>query len=374
LVNNEEYKVMALAALGDAGAVPDIAQLVEESADGSFALVDRFFAYRGGMHMWSNELEKLLGIPRARGSTIEKRHRDIAAGLQKLTERVYAAIVREAYRIAPSTNLCLGGGVALNAVANGIVFDQGPFRALHIWGAAGDSGAACGAALYVDRAYSERSVPDSAVSLCVGTSYADGAYAQAIKDRRVTVRDYDDDQVAMEIARRVSLGDVVAVFDGPMEFGPRALGNRSLFAHPALASSIRKLHAIKARETYRPFGGIYFSDRLHEYAVVPHGYRSYPCMNVCLRALDPANIPAIVHVDGTCRVQTVERASDSASRAAHVLTEFEKQTGLGCILNTSFNTNGEPLVEHPVQAVNTFLALPIDSLFLGRYLLTKRTE
>ncbi len=367
-VNDEEYKVMALAALPTDVTV-NLSPLVEQREDGSFALVMKYFSFRAGGRMWSGKLEELLGEPRMPGSTLTPRHIAIAYALQQMTEDVMTALVKRAHHEIPSAHLCLAGGVALNAVANGVLA-QGPFSALHVFGAAGDSGAAYGAAAYV---YHQSSAPvrvrTSPLNLCIGTSHDHevDAVAQA---SGIPYQKLIPSEVAPRVAALLAEGKVIARVSGKMEFGPRALGNRSLLAHPGHPEAFKKLHTIKSRESFRPFGGMFLHDQLHAYVQLPHGVREYPYMNVCLPAINEARIPNIVHVDGSCRVQTVHRNHGDVS---DILVAFEKSTGIAALLNTSFNRRGEPLVENLEQALAVFKEQPIDYLLVGDTLFYKDT-
>lgn len=364
-VNDEEYKVMALAAL-PTDAVADLAAVIACNEDGSFALNMRYFNFRAGGRMWESALEALLGAPRTPGTEILPQHIAIAAALQRVTQHVLQRIVAHAHAQVPSKNLCLAGGVALNAVANGIIA-EGPHAALHVFGATGDSGAAYGAAIYTYR----QEVPLHAplrvpLSACVGTDYDHTALSVA-RSAGLSFEQMPTSVLAARVADLLAAGNVVARVAGKMEFGPRALGNRSLLAHPDHPGAWQKLHAIKSRESFRPFGGMFLEDRLDEYVALPQGMREHPYMNVCLPAINPARIPNIVHVDGSCRVQTLRRDEGGV---ADILGAFENVTGIAALLNTSFNRSGEPLVENPDQALAVFREQPIDYLVIGNILLS----
>ncbi len=365
-VNDEEYKVMALAAM-PTDATVDLSPLVRREDDGSFTLAMEYFHFRAGGRMWSSSLERILGEPRIAETEITPWHIAVAAALQKLTQDILVSIIAQAHKEIPSANLCLAGGVALNAVANGVVA-QGPFSALHVFGAAGDSGAAYGAAAYVHHQKPERTQTRAApLGVCIGTNHDTEAEAMAHASG-LPYEVLPSTEVAPRIAALIAQGKVIARVSGKMEFGPRALGNRSLLAHPAHLEAFKKLHALKSRESFRPFGGVFLQDKLHEYVHVPQGLNEHPYMNVCLPAIDSARIPNIVHVDGSCRVQTVRRDEDGI---ADILVAFEKNTGMSALLNTSFNRRGEPLVESLEQALAVFTEQPIDYLLLGNILLSK---
>ncbi len=366
-VNDEEYKVMALAAM-PTDATVDLSPLVCREDDGSFTLAMEYFHFRAGGQMWSSSLERILGEPRIGETEITPWHIAVAAALQKLTQDILVSIIAQAYKELPSANLCLAGGVALNAVANGVVA-QGPFSAFHVFGAAGDSGAAYGAAAYVYYQKVGRVLAQTnSMSVCIGTNH-DAEVETVARASSFPYEKLIPQEVVSRIAALLAEGKVIARVSGKMEFGPRALGNRSLLAHPAHPEAFAKLHIIKSREPFRPFGGVFLQDTLHEYVRVPQGMSEHPYMNVCLPALGRERIQNIVHVDGSCRVQTVRRDEGGV---ADILVAFEHATGVSALLNTSFNRRGEPLVENLEQALAVFTEQPIDYLLLGTILFQKK--
>ncbi len=366
-VNDEEYKVMALAAMPTDVTV-DLSPLVRRAVDGSFTLAMEYFRFRAGGRMWGSSLERLLGEPRIGETEITPRHIAVAAALQKLTQDMLVSMITEVHKDIPSSNLCLAGGVALNAVANGVVA-HGPFNALHVFGAAGDSGAAYGAAAYAyyqkKGGTSTHSIP---LNVCIGTEH-DTEAEEAARNSGLPYDMLAHADIPGRVAALLAEGKVIARVSGKMEFGPRALGNRSLLAHPAHPEAFAKLHTIKSRESFRPFGGVFLQDKLHEYVHVPQGMDEHPYMNVCLPAIDSARIRNIVHVDGSCRVQTVRRDEGGI---ADILVAFEGVTGLAALINTSFNRRGEPLVESFEQALAVFKEQPIDYLLLGTIFFQKK--
>ncbi|HEV8666993.1 MAG TPA: carbamoyltransferase C-terminal domain-containing protein, partial [Candidatus Paceibacterota bacterium] len=328
------------------------------------------FSFRAGGRMWSGAMEALLGASRKPEEPIEERHKNIAAALQQLLEKAVLKTVKHAYNLTGQEHLCMGGGVALNAVANGKVILEGPFKRVHIWGAAGDSGAAAGAALLRD-AVERSGAHKEPATLLLGSCATAEEIDAAIDAAGVSSSEVIDENMALYTAKLLQRGDIVARFSGAMEFGPRALGNRSLIAHPGLASAMERLQAIKQRESFRPFGALCFEDRFAEYISKPLSYAQYPYMNVCLpvKPTVKEKLQNVVHVDGTCRVQTLAR--DPSEKLSRILASFEELTGIPFILNTSFNKRGEPLVESPAQAIELFKNSSIDHLLIGGRLLSK---
>jgi len=368
-VNNDEYKVMGLAAYGEPRYVDSLRSVIKIAGDGSFTLDMRFFAFEYGEQMWTSRLEKILGKPRKHRETIEQIHKDIACSLQKVTEEVYMGLLRELHKQTNNSNLCIGGGVALNVVANGKVTEETPFNSVYVFGPAGDSGAAVGAAVLAHREVNKKaSVRQGVPSLSLGLEYSNEEIEEELKESECRYSIYSEDDLISKVAEELNNGSIVAWFQERMEFGPRALGNRSILAHPGFKDMKQKINTVKNREDFRPFA----VSVLREYVDNVFSCNvDVPYMNICLTARESykKRISSVVHKDGTTRVQTVDKSNGDYFE---LLQAFYRLSGLPCVLNTSFNVNGEPIVESPRQAISAFKDSEIEYLAIGSFLVCKR--
>jgi carbamoyltransferase len=377
----DEGKVMGLAPYGDPQkhlkAMRDIVQ-----TDGNlFRLnLDYFTHDQEGIDMtwdagsptigriYAEKLVETFGPAREPGAEITRHHEDVAAAMQKRLEEVYLHIVSRLHESTGMTNLCLAGGVALNAVANGRIRPETGFEGLYVQPAAGDSGTAVGAAYYVWN--QELAQPRSFVMThaYTGPHYSDDEFASAFHVAGLEATRLEDDALFRTVAERIAAGDVVGWFQGRMEFGPRALGHRSIVADPRRDDMKDILNArIKHREPFRPFAPSILATATGEW--FDQDYTS-PFMVLVYKTRPDKReaIPAVNHVDDTGRVQTVER--DVSPRYYRLIEEFDKLTGVPIVLNTSFNEN-EPIVRTPSEAVETFLKTHMDVLVLGNYVVTR---
>jgi carbamoyltransferase len=376
----DEGKVMGLAPYGE----PDVhRQRMHELVrlNGLFELnLDYFTHHDRGVDMtwtegpptigrvFSPRLEEVFGPAREPSGDLTKHHEDVAGALQAVLEDAYLHVVNEAQRRTGSTNLCLAGGVALNAVANGRIRNETPFDGLYIQPAAGDSGIAVGAAYHVWHQVlgQERSfVMDHAYT---GPEYSDARCGRAVRAAGLDSELVDDDTLFRMVAERIADGDVVGWFQGRMEFGPRALGNRSIVTDPRRHDMKDILNArIKHREPFRPFAPSILAERTGEW--YEQDYTSPFMILVYKTKADKRDrIPAVNHVDDTGRLQTVERHVNP--RYYRLIEEFDRQTGVPVLLNTSFNEN-EPIVMTPEQAIETFQKTHMDLLVLGNHLVRR---
>jgi carbamoyltransferase len=365
-----EGKVMGLAAYGDPERYyPAMRKLLHWTEDGAFHLDLRYFAYHvtGEVEWVSPAFCELFGPAREPESEVTRREEDIAAALQRVVEDASLALVRHLHRLCPSRNLCLAGGVALNSVLNGRILREGPFEHLFIQPAANDAGTALGAALQVacgrhgiprhehaDIAYLG---PEASPAACEAAAAASGLFVERPAD---TVE---------RTAELLAAGKIVGWFQGRMEVGPRALGNRSILADPRDPTMKDTLNRrVKHREPFRPFAPSILAERAGEYF---EGIGSSPHMLLVyrVRSEQQARVPAITHVDGTARVQTVTRQANE--RYYRLIHAFGRRTGVPMLLNTSFNVRGEPIVCSPEDAIRCFTGTDMDHLVLGHLLLRK---
>jgi carbamoyltransferase len=376
----DEGKVMGLAPYGDAGLYRDRMRELVRQTDLFELNLDYFTHHTEGVDMtwaegsptigriFSKRLEELLGPAIAPGSAQSKQQEDVAAALQAVLEEVYLHLVRQAHARTGMTNLCLAGGVALNAVANGHIRPETPFEGVYIQPAAGDSGIAVGAAYYVWN--QELRQPRGFVMehAYTGPGYTDDECAEALRAAGLESELLSEHDLYRTVAERIAAGDVVGWFQGRMEFGPRALGNRSIVTDPRRHDMKDILNArIKHREPFRPFAPSLLAEKTGEW--YEQDYTSpFMILVYKTRADKRDKIPAVNHVDDTGRVQTVEERA--SPRYYRLIAEFERQTGVPIVLNTSFNEN-EPIVMTPQEAVDTFLKTKMDVLVLGNHVVRR---
>jgi carbamoyltransferase len=380
-VNSAEYKVMGLAPYGDPHAYLDkMRELIDLKEDGSYRLNMEYFAYTYGLRMTSGAFHRLFGgAPRVPEAPLTQRHRDIAAALQMVTEEVVLRIVRHAYEEHPSRNLCMAGGVALNCVANGRILREGPFENIFVQPAAGDAGGALGAAQYLWHAVLGHGKTGGTMMThaSLGPEYSDSEVETYLRSPRSGVRrpngdlrwtHFDSDEALVEhVASLIDGENVIGWFQGRMEFGPRALGNRSIIADARRRENWQRVNVkIKFRESFRPFAPAVLAGKASEWFDL-HCESPYMLLVADVRRND---IPAVTHVDGSARIQTVRR--DQNPLYHDLIQAFYERTGCPVIINTSFNIRGEPIVCTPGDALRCFLATDMDYLVLGRFVLNKR--
>ena len=374
----DEGKVMALAGLGKPVLLDRMRKILISNGRSLFRLnLDYFCHYTQGVEMtwgdesptlgrvFSNKLEDFLGPARAPKSELTPAHYDLAASLQARLEEVVFELCRELHRRVPSENLALAGGVALNSVANGLIPSETPFRHLFIQPAAGDAGTALGAAFYIHHQILGKPRSFQMIDAFTGPSFSDAECEAALKEAGISC--HREEEVEKAVARLLTDGRIVGWFQGRMEFGPRALGNRSILAHPGLPDMKATINArIKHREPFRPFAPSILLEYMKEYFgprhPSPHMLMVHPFL-----AGKAAQVPAVTHVDGTGRLQTVTH--DENPRFYRLIDEFRKLTGIPMVLNTSFN-DSEPIVCTPQDAIACFRKSHMDVLVLGN-LITK---
>lgn len=370
-VNEDEYKVMGLAAYGKPAQTASINKIIDVKEDGSFKLDLSYFSFREDFQMWSQKFETLFGQPRKPNDPILKRHRDLASSIQRVTETILFNILNHAAKETGEKNLCIGGGVALNALVNGKIYKHTPFRHVHILGTAGDSGAAIGAALFTNQLLAPQKTHHPCTSLYLGTSYTDDSIEELLNDYPVSsIKIENEDDLINKTTQLLAKGKIVGWFQGRCEVGPRALGNRSILSKPNPQSMKDQMNVIKRREQFRPFAGSILQEYVHDYFKVPEKNHYSPFMNFCFQVKEEKrkDLAAIVHNDSTCRIQTVSKEN---GRYYRLIQKFYEHTGIACILNTSFNLKGEPIVEHPRHAIEDFLKTEMDSLVIEDFLIEK---
>jgi carbamoyltransferase len=366
-VNDGEYKVMGLAPYGRPRYADRIRTLVSSGPGGQFALDLRYFDFVRGRRMYSDALCDLFGAPpRARESEIEDFHCDVAQSLQIVLEEILLEKIRWLHRQTGSRHLCMAGGVALNCVANGRILREGPFERLFVQPAAGDSGGCLGAAALAHLELSGGR-PEPMRHAFLGPSWTAGQVRTILSSTGLTFLELRETELLEAVVDRLAAGKVVGWFHGRMELGPRALGARSLLADPRDPEMRDRLnHLVKKREAFRPFAPSILQAHAREHLDLDH---PSPFMLETCRILSPLSLPAVTHVDGSARPQTVD--PDTAPRYAALLEAFHRRTGCPLLVNTSFNVRGEPIVCSPVDALLCFGSTGIDALVLEDFVIDR---
>ena len=398
-VNSGEYKVMGLAPYGE----PKYADMIRDnliniSDDGSFSLNMQYFNYCTGLTMTNSKFAELFGAP-ARGfdDELTQREMDLAASVQKIVEEVMLKISRSIRKETGERNLCLAGGVALNCVANGVLHRENIFDNIWIQPAAGDSGGAVGAALAVyhlglgrERVLKPNS--DAMSGSFLGPEYSHNEIVARLKASGAVFKELTDKEIATTTASALAVGKSVGWHQGRMEFGPRALGSRSILADPRSPTVQRRLNLqVKKRESFRPFAPSVLREDVAEwFDLTTDSPYMLLVASVAQNKLNPITtadiektgiarlevqrsvIPAVTHVDNSARVHTV--AQDVNPRYHALLSEFKSQTGCPVLVNTSFNVRGEPIVETPEDAFRCFMRTDIEVLVVGNCFLLKSDQ
>jgi carbamoyltransferase len=371
-VNSAEYKVMGLAPYGKpVYADLILSKLIDLKEDGSFRLNMKYFSYDYGLRMTGRAFDELLGRPhREAESKLEQFHMDVAASLQKVTDICVVRMANEVHRRTGLTKLCMAGGVALNCVANSKLLEETEFKEVFIQPAASDAGAAVGVAYYIYNTVLGNRRNFVLDHVFLGPEFSDEEIEAVLIARGVTAKKLDRVSLLTETARLLADQKVVGWFQGRMEFGPRALGSRSILADARNKENWQRVNLkIKFRESFRPFAPTVLEDRTAEYFNFD---RPSPYMLFTAQVReDRRTIPAVTHLDGSARLQTVNRSQHALYY--DLISEFDKLTGCPVIINTSFNVRGEPIVCSPEDAINCFLHTEMDCLVMGSYILDKLT-
>jgi carbamoyltransferase len=397
-VNSGEYKVMGLAPYGEpkyASLILD--HLVDLKEDGSFRLDLDYFDYCTGLTMTNSRFDALFGSkPRDPSEPLDQRHMDLAASVQHVTEEIVLRLTRSLAREGLSENLCLAGGVALNCVANGKILRERNFREIWVQPAAGDAGGAVGAALaaYHQFAGNERVAPrgDAMQGGYLGPSFTQGEIEQELTKAGAVFSTLDDEAIIARTVEALVAENAVGWFQGRMEFGPRALGARSIIADPRSSRMQSSLNLrVKFRESFRPFAPAVLRENVAEWFdlggdspymqivadVLPKHRRAADPRDENLFGIERLNlprssIPAVTHVDYSARIQTVH--ADTNARFHALLTAFKAATGCPVLVNTSFNVRGEPIVCKPEDAFRCFMGSDIEVLVVGNCFLRKEDQ
>jgi len=374
-VNEGEYKLMGLSAYGKPKYYDLIMEnLVDVKNDGSIHLNMKYFSFTYDKVMTNQKFSDLFGItPRKEDSKAEQIHYDIAASAQLVLEDILLKMVNHVHKKTGMVNLCFGGGVALNGVANYRILKEGPFDNLHIPPSPGDGGSAIGCAQYLYYCHdkNKRMMVDGVEgiknNIFVGPSYSNDEIKSFLDTNKIDYKFLETNSLLQTVAKLIVEGNVVGWYQGKMEWGPRALGNRSIIADPRNAKMKDILNEkIKHRESFRPFAPCVLEEYTSEYfdVNVPSPY-----MLLVAPVKKPEKIPAVTHVDGTARLQTVSK--DINLLFYNLITEFYKITGVPVLINTSMNVRGEPIVDTPEQAYNMIVKTDMDYTVMGDYIIKK---
>jgi len=373
-VNNDEYKVMGLAAYGKPTYLQQMRRLIDVKEDGSFALNMDYFSFHRAMTMCSQKFIKEFGEPRSPESPIEERHKDLAASAQALLEDVVMKICNYAHQLTGKENICLSGGVALNSVANGKILSHTPFKDIYIQPEAGDGGGCVGAAFYAYHSILQK--PRSYVQTAAysGPGYSPQAVKEFLDANNIVYREFENENTLIKETAKLIYGDnVVGWFQGRMEWGPRALGGRSILSNPCNPKMQDILNLkVKHRERFRPFAPVVCEDDALQFfecddpIPIP---TDFMLMVYPIKEDKRKLIPAVTHVDGSGRLQTVRKEQNP--RYYRLIKEFGALSGIPILINTSFNIRGEPIVCTPEDAYRCMMGTGIDYLIIENFIVRR---
>ncbi|MFP5265685.1 MAG: carbamoyltransferase [Blastocatellia bacterium] len=370
-VNDGEFKVMGLAPYGKPAYLDQIRTLIHSAPGGGFKLDLKYFDFHRRDRMYSDELIALLGqVPRQRESDILQFHKDVARSLQVVLEEILIEKATYLHGKVGSKNLCMAGGVALNCVANSHVLNESPFERLFVQPASSDAGGAMGAAAVAHLRATGRPVETAMLKHAyLGPAFSSEEISALLDSTGLKAADYrgKESELLVATTEQLAAGKVVGWYHGRMEFGPRALGARSILADPRDPGMRDRINAlVKKREAFRPFAPAVLESKARQHFDLDH---LSPFMLETCQVNSPLDLPAITHVDGSARVQTVSH--EASPRFAALLEQFERQTGCPILLNTSFNMRGEPIVCTPLDAILCFVRSGIDALVLEDFLISR---
>ncbi|MCX6709903.1 MAG: carbamoyltransferase [Candidatus Woesearchaeota archaeon] len=373
-VNNDEYKVMGLAAYGKPRYYRQFKELVDIKADGSYFMDLSYFDYLHSMHMPGKKYIQAFGAVRKKGEKVTQRHMDIAASVQKITEEMVIGMLNHLHKITKMENVCIAGGVALNSLANGKILSRTPFKRLFIQPAAGDDGTSMGCAFYIYNSLLKKKRRFVLDNCYYGPGFSDKEIKKFLDRNKITYHTFTSRKELLErTAKMISESSVIGWLQGRMEWGPRALGARSILADPRNKKMKEILNAkVKHREEFRPFAPVIVEEAAKDYfecdepVPIP---ADFMLMVYPIRKEKQKIIPAVTHLDGTGRLQTIRRHSNPLYY--DLIKEFEKITGVPIIINTSFNIRGEPIVCTPEDGYKCMMGTGIDCLVMGKFLIMR---
>jgi len=369
-VNSDEYKVMGLAPYGKPVYYDVIMKhLINVNEDGSFRMNMKYFAYDYGLKMTNRRFDKLFGGPRRKPeSTLTQKHKDIAASIQKVTEEIVLRMAQHVHKVTGMKNLCLAGGVALNCVANGRVLRETEFEDIFIQPAAGDAGGVIGVSSYIYSSLLGKKRVSTMKNAYLGPEFSNEEIEKYLLKKGIEYEYLEERYLNKTISDLLIDKKVIGWFQGKMEFGPRALGARSILADPRNPDAKTIVNAkIKFREEFRPFAPTVLDNRVN--SIFELNKPSPFMLLVAQVREDKRNIPAVTHVNGSARIQTISHEDHPVYY--DLINEFYRKSGCPVVLNTSFNLRGEPIVCTPNEAYLCFMRSGLDYLVLGNFLLDK---
>src|SRR3989344_3377199 len=373
-VNNDEYKVMGLAGYGKPRYLEKLRKVIDVKDDGSFALNLEYFSFHYGMRMFSKKFEEEFGPARKPETEISQDHQDMAASMQVLLEEIIFKICRHLYEITKADKLCFAGGVALNSLLNGKLFKHTPFKEIYIQPEAGDGGGCLGAAFYAYHAVFDQPRSFVMEHAYWGPQYTRAEMKQFLDDSGIKYKEYaDENSLLAGVAKLIKDSFVIGWLQGRMEWGPRALGARSILSNPTNPKMQEILNVkVKHREPFRPFAPAVTAEKANEYfqgdEVVPMP-ADFMLMVYPVRPDHRDKIPAVTHVDGTGRLQTVRRKQNP--RYYDMIKAFGELSGYPILINASFNIRGEPIVCTPRDAYRCMMGTGIDYLLMDKFLIAR---
>ncbi|MCJ7443538.1 MAG: hypothetical protein MUO26_03240 [Methanotrichaceae archaeon] len=376
-VNDGEYKVMGLAPYGEPRYMDDINKIIDLKADGSFRLNLDYFSFHKSTEMpYNKKFLELFGEPRDKGMghRFDQRHADIAASIQKLTEDIMIRLANYVYNKLGYTQLCIAGGVGLNSVANYRIIEKSNIENIFVQPAAGDAGGALGAALYVYYVLLNNKRIYKMEHAYYGSNYSSDEIKNFLEINSINYEKFSGNEISDYVAERLSYGKIIGWFQGQAEWGPRALGARSILADARRKDMLKMVNLkVKFRESFRPFApSVIYEDTNQFFDLPKDHYPSRFMLYVCpvtRKTIDDNILPAVTHVDGSARPQVVKKELNPLYY--NLLESFRERTGIGCLLNTSFNLSGEPIVNSPDNAYDSFKRSQIDELILGNFVIRK---
>ena len=398
-VNSGEYKVMGLAPYGrPVYAQTILDNIIDLKEDGSYHLNLEYFNYMEGLSMTNDKFADLFGGPRRKSeTTLTQREMDLAASVQVVTEEAMLRQARYLHKETGCENLCMAGGVALNCVGNGEILRKGPFKNIWVQPASGDAGGALGAALccwygYLQKPRNVNGKDDLQSNSLLGPTYSESEIIEALSSYGAKFEQVDDESLFQKTVSLLEQDKVIGWFQGRMEFGPRALGNRSIIGDARSTSMQSKMNLkIKFRESFRPFAPAVLREDVNKYfemdsdspymlmvaPVAEHLRKPMTTEQEKLFGIDKLNvpksdIPAVTHVDYSARIQTVSK--DSHPRFHKLISEFKNKTGCSVVVNTSFNVRGEPIVCDPADAYRCFMRTEMDALIVNNFIMLKENQ
>jgi carbamoyltransferase len=364
-----EGKVMGLAGYGEPVYIDKLKKIISVKQDGSYRIDTSFFGFNKARRMYSRKFIKMFGEDRIPESKLIQRHYDMAASLQSITEEILIAAARNLYKETKIDKLCLAGGLFLNCVANNKILEEAPFKQVFIQPAAGDAGGSLGAAVYINNVVLQQKRNYIMSHAYLGPEFPASQIKRIMVNSGIDFRELTDEELCIFIAKKISEDNIIGWFQGRMEFGPRALGNRSILANPCNPNMKDILNSrVKKREPFRPYAPAVLEEKFDEYFKLQQD-SPFMLLAPIVKEDKRKLIPGVTHSDYTARVQTVNKKNNPCFW--QLIKEFEKITGVPLVINTSFNLRGEPIACTPEDAIGCFNRSEIDYLVLESFIVKK---